>query len=562
MHARALYLRAIGHYEMRHDGSLLRLSDEDTRMTVEELIERTNRGRSYRYQIVHLFRHNGSGSYVRLEPRQWINSFNVADGDVLDSCASPDVLAVLAEVHRLYENGEIELKLVWEDRDAQGRPTLVPMSFIIFDGRAGGGTAPPEVERLIHYHGGKINKNRVAGNAGVIYLNEAHAEAARRFATRGGPAMSVAEFYQYVRDAQAVQIGHHEELCWSLRNMRNWLKDQQSPLPSSPLAAIKELVKHHGGPDGAYKEVPGHIRLRLLEDLERLRQRNAAANAGGGGGGGPGGGPGGGGGGPGGRRDDQVMDDIMNTFEAKSQAYRAKGQGKKGIPWQNAKKSVADAKARGIILRSGQDALNIGLKYIGPAISRAIDELLAMPHGAAANAARSNGTVLRGTSAALSSEAITEYIHELYAAHNGIGVGSGGGGAHGSPATEPRTRRPSPPTSNSSGKRPAAAAAVDDDDVVTLHSEEEDDDDVAQKPARRPRLCLFDNDVTAAAAAVDLTEDGAAGSSSAAAIEIDDDDDEALRAAIAASMAVAQVPPASRDEEEEQLRLAIAASLA
>ena len=60
MHARALYLRAIGHYEMRHDGSLLRLSDEDTRMTVEELIEKNNRGRRYRYQIVHLFRHNGT----------------------------------------------------------------------------------------------------------------------------------------------------------------------------------------------------------------------------------------------------------------------------------------------------------------------------------------------------------------------------------------------------------------------------------------------------------------------------------------------------------------------
>lgn len=43
MHARRLYCRAIGHYEMRHNGNLLQLTDEDTRMTVEEFIAKVTR---------------------------------------------------------------------------------------------------------------------------------------------------------------------------------------------------------------------------------------------------------------------------------------------------------------------------------------------------------------------------------------------------------------------------------------------------------------------------------------------------------------------------------------
>eukprot|EP00967_Tisochrysis_lutea_P141137 scaffold258889_cov35-Tisochrysis_lutea.AAC.2 len=105
-----IFLRPLSRYNKRMKGEVLEVSVEDTRCTVESLINEINKKEKGQYKIRHLFVGDGQGKYHRLQPRQSIVHYGVRNGSTLETCANPDLYLVLAEVHRLCEASLTDLK--------------------------------------------------------------------------------------------------------------------------------------------------------------------------------------------------------------------------------------------------------------------------------------------------------------------------------------------------------------------------------------------------------------------------------------------------------------------
>ena len=177
-----------------------------------------------------------------------------------------DVQAALTDVARLYETGEVMLKLRHDDDNSA-------MCFV-FEGHAGGAPPTSDLERSIGLNGGRIAK--CAGpRTIVIYQSDDDAAAAQDLAeTHGLEVFSVQELQDLIGTLPEKRMGKVAKWCWSLRHMNNWLElaEASAKLSHDPREAINELCRHHGKPCG--EAVDEHIRFRLLDEVHaRLKQR-------------------------------------------------------------------------------------------------------------------------------------------------------------------------------------------------------------------------------------------------------------------------------------------------
>ena len=246
-----LSIRTLGYYNQSSHGAVHTVN-VDARITFEELRNQLNTNLEREKKIWHLFKFSRDlcqrGFYAKLESGRALNSLQASAAGVLEVCASPDVLAALAEVHRLYERGEVNLP-------------LLNAAVVVFDGATGNAAEPGNgfdsknvppaqsaLEVQIKRNGGHMLKTVCEHVVAIVYLDPEHAEAARRWATRRKrrprPVMSVSEFETFV-NARPPGFGTPSERngwCNSLRTMRAWLYQQDAPIAKPDASAHSCMI--------------------------------------------------------------------------------------------------------------------------------------------------------------------------------------------------------------------------------------------------------------------------------------------------------------------------------